>query len=393
MNRFALFFFVIFGLLAFGYLRSVGETREPQRTVYVGDAACEPCHTDKFRVFETTAHHFTSRSAGKESIAGHFQPGSNILKTSNPNLLFQMDAKETGFFQNAVEASTPGTIVESERFDFVIGSGRKGQTYLYWKGDLLFELPVSYWTELDQWVNSPGYRDGFADFSRRVPPRCLECHATYFASAPPPPNRYKTSEFTLGIACEKCHGTGAKHIAQHTSHRDQRPVSAQDAIINPAKLSRDRQVDLCALCHAGPGEPALAPAFSFKPGDKIDDFFEMEPLDPNAHIDVHGNQVELLKKSRCFRMSKSMTCSTCHDVHVMQRDAASFSAHCLSCHKPENCGLYASRGAEIARNCVDCHMPNESTDLIVSDANGRRVRPKVRNHWIKVYTQSEAQQQ
>jgi hypothetical protein len=42
----------------------------------------------------------------------------------------------------------PYTTEHTERFDYVIGSGGKGQTYLYWKGDLLFQLPVSYWTEL-----------------------------------------------------------------------------------------------------------------------------------------------------------------------------------------------------------------------------------------------------
>ena len=59
--------------------------------------------------------------------------------------------------------------------------GRKGQTYLYWgKEDQLFQLPVSYWTEVGSWVNSPGYGDRTIEFSRPVVPRCLECHATYF---------------------------------------------------------------------------------------------------------------------------------------------------------------------------------------------------------------------
>jgi len=218
-----------------------------------------------------------------------------------------------------------------------------------------------------------------------VPPRCLECHATYFHSLAPPPNRYDRHEFVLGIACEKCHGPGREHVALYASAH---PPGSPTAIVNPARLPRDRQIDLCALCHAGPGEPAPAPAFSFSPGDYIDDYLNLESLDPEAPIDVHGSQVELLKKSRCFQSSKTMTCSTCHEVHRVEREPATFSGDCLSCHKVENCGLYPKRGKELANNCVDCHMPNQPTSLIVSSWNGRTVRPRIRNHWIKVYPET-----
>jgi hypothetical protein len=30
-------------------------------------------------------------------------------------------------------------------------------------------------------------------------------------------------------------------------------------------------------------------------------------------------------------------------------------------------------------------MPNQQTNLIVSDSNGKKVKPQVRNHWIKIY--------
>jgi hypothetical protein len=30
-------------------------------------------------------------------------------------------------------------------------------------------------------------------------------------------------------------------------------------------------------------------------------------------------------------------------------------------------------------------MPKQQTELIVSSANGKSVRPEVRNHWIKIY--------
>ncbi len=97
----------------------------------------------------------------------------------NPGLYFKMEAKANGFYQTAV-AGWPGQLkTRSEQMEVVIGSGVRGQSYLYWHGDRLYELPVSYWSEGSRWINSPGYKDGTMSFSRAVTPRCLECHATY----------------------------------------------------------------------------------------------------------------------------------------------------------------------------------------------------------------------
>ena len=125
---------------------------------YVGDAACRPCHEEQVDTYLRTAHHLTSQPANQNSILGKFTEGENILKTSNPELFYRMETSQRGQFQTAVMGIPPDTTSRTERFDLVIGSGGKGQTYLYWKGEELFQLPVTYWTELGQWVNSPGYR-------------------------------------------------------------------------------------------------------------------------------------------------------------------------------------------------------------------------------------------
>lgn len=351
------------------------------RADYVGDDACRHCHADKVDSFHQTAHYLTSRPASRDSILGKFTPGDNILKTANPALFFRMDEKrmdgnEDGFFQTAVEGIPPDTTSHTERFALVVGSGSKGQTYLFRRGDDLFQLPVSYWKDVG-WVNSPGYRDGFADFERRIIPRCLECHATYFEALPPPSNRYSPAGFALGIQCEKCHGPGREHIGRESSKS-----AAAPAILNPAKFPRDRQVDLCAWCHAGHGKPVLA-TFSYIPGEPLDEYLEVPRPDPTAALDVHGSQVELLERSRCFRES-TMTCLTCHDVHSTQHNIPEFSNRCLSCHKPDS-PTFSKAKHHISDNCIDCHMPKQETNLIVFEDQGKKARPQVRNHWIKVY--------
>jgi hypothetical protein len=344
----------------------------------VGDDGCGSCHREKVNSFHQTTHYLTSRLPDKDSILGKFSPDANVLKTSNPELFFQMDAKGDQFFQTAVQGISPDTTSRTEQFGLVVGSGGKGQTYLFWKGDQLFQLPVSYWTELG-WVNSPGYRDGIANFDRPIIPRCLECHGTYFKSTAPPPNRYSKTDFVTGITCEKCHGLGREHAQFHSSKTA--ALSSPD-ILNPARFSRDRQMDLCAWCHAGHGVP-LAATFSYVPGEPLDRSLDLPPPDPNEPIDVHGSQVELLKRSRCFQ-SSTMTCLTCHDVHTSQHDLAAFSQRCLSCHKPET-SMFPKVGHQPSSNCIDCHMPRQETNLIVFDWRGKKSRPRVRNHWIRIW--------
>src|SRR6202012_207849 len=94
---------------------------------------------------------------------------------------------------------------------------------------------------------------------------------------------------------------------------------AGQAILNPAKLSRDRQVDLCALCHNGIRTDELVPAFSYQPGQTLDNFLRPNQGDVLMHPDVHGTQVVLPEKSRCYLSSPGMSCSPCHNVHQTER--------------------------------------------------------------------------
>jgi hypothetical protein len=359
------------------------EKRPFLRDRYVGDETCGSCHRDKLESFSNTAHHLTSRHATADSIIGTFVSGSNILKTSNPGLCFRMDAKGGRFYQTAIFGIPPSTTEQTEPIDLVIGSGGKGQTYLFWKGDQLFQLPVSYWIDLGQWVNSPGYTDGDASFDRPVMPRCLECHGSYAEPlvGPQANNRYNKTSVVLGISCERCHGPGREHVSRHQSaSRGNSP----EAIVNPAKLPRDRNIEVCAQCHAGKRFP-IAPAFSYVPGQPLDDYLDRDISDPNSTIDVHGGQVALLQRSRCYQSSATMTCSTCHNVHESQRAAAAISSRCLACHKMDDCGMSRKIGSKIADGCVDCHMPVQQSKAIVTASNGRRTKALVRNHWIKVY--------
>jgi hypothetical protein len=361
------------------------------RTDYVGDASCLKCHSAVGQNYQHTPHHLTSQLPTSSSVLGSFQNGANSLiivgsaQSAEPGLQFHMESKQDGLFETARSGWGSDVYQRTERIDLVTGSGVRGQSYLYWQGDRLFELPVSYWSDGRRWINSPGYIDGTADFSRPVNPACMECHATYIRalSVDPATNRYDRKSLIPGISCESCHGSGANHVRQELRHETKAP---EPLILNPASFSRDLQVDLCAECHNGIQRQALAPAFSYIPGRPLNEYFKQLPSPDVEHPDVHGNQVGLLQRSKCYRSSEQMSCSTCHDVHTTGQSLESYSAKCLSCHNWQSCDMSKKIGHEIKDKCIDCHMPIEETNVIVSQTAGQVVHAKMRNHWIKVYT-------
>jgi len=315
----------------------------------VGPDACQACHGPIHASFVRTAHFQTSRVADRGSIKGSFSAGANVLRTRNPNVHFEMKERSDGFYQTAHRRTPSGLRSTTERFDLVFGSGRRGQTYLYWKGDLLFQLPVSYLTGPNRWVNTPGFPDGEIAFDAVVSPRCLECHATAFTLGVGRAGYGR--DHRLGITCEVCHGPAGRHVA---FHRANPAASPGRYVVNPARVSRDRQTDGCALCHSGPRQPKR-PAFTYRPRDPLDDY--LLPARPDAIPDVRANQVGLLRGSRCFVASSGMTCGTCHDAHREERDTAALSGKCQQCHRPAACPVVTREGPATARHCVDCHMP------------------------------------
>jgi hypothetical protein len=361
---------------------------------YVGDRACASCHQDHNVSYLQTAHHLTSNLPTKDTILGSFQAPASTLKIQDsapaigdPGLTYKMERKDDRFYQTALTGFEGQLQLRTEPIDVVIGSGVRGQSYLYWNGDSLYELPVSYWSDGHQWINSPGYRNGPPNFQRQAIPRCLECHVSYIRPISPDSatNRYDKTTLLTGISCETCHGPGSAHITMCRAGVSGSPKPPDSGVLNPAAFSRDRQIDLCALCHSGAQQDPLAPAFSYRPGTPLDSYLRPVVVAEDSHPDVHANQVGLLKKSRCFVASGTMTCSTCHQVHAPERPTASYSAKCLDCHKAESCGRVKHGGPKIKSNCIDCHMPLEQTQAIVSQTGDKVIRTTMRTHWIRVY--------
>lgn len=351
---------------------------------FAGSAVCLKCHADITKNYFHTAHFYTSQLATEKSIEGSFRSGNNSFEY-DLNRVVKLEKRDSGYYQVYYYKGEQHII---RRFDIVIGSGKRGQTYLSWVGNQLIELPVSYFTQVHQWANSPGYPIYPTLFNRPATTRCLECHSTFAATLTPPmqePEKFNSSKMILSIGCEKCHGPAAQHVAFETQHPND---TIGMFIINPAKLSRQLSIDVCALCHYGRLQKTQ-PSFQFVAGDTLSNYFFENPTAKDASmIDVHGNQLGLLQASKCFQLSKTMTCTTCHNSHKNEEvETELFSQRCITCHTEQHKTIAGISNNIFIKNCIDCHMPLQNSRSISFMLQGKTeaVNAMMRTHYISIY--------
>jgi len=354
---------------------------------FAGSFTCKNCHQSICDSFLLTPHYLTSRPTAKQHIKGEFHSGKNIF-IYNLSYQIAMEDRDSGLFQ--VEYYH-GVEKKARRFDIIVGSGTRGQSYLYWQGNQLFQLPVSYFTPAHTWSNSPGYPPYEPYFNRNISEQCLGCHSTYFKKTSvksPGVEEYDHKQIIYGIDCERCHGPGAKHVEYQTQHPEEKRGKF---IINPAVFTRQQKLDMCALCHSGIWNMNKS-AFSFIPGDTLSKFISFsKSLFDTSEIDVHGNEYGLLVASKCYKMTNILECNTCHNIHENQRgDLQLFSQKCMNCHNNEHgnfCKMAPSIGKSITENCISCHMPVIPSKILAVQLQGdvNPVAAMIRKHYIAIY--------
>ncbi|WP_162303913.1 multiheme c-type cytochrome [Paracnuella aquatica] len=352
---------------------------------FAGSQACASCHADVYKSHVQTAHFRTSAPASDSTVLGSFNKGRNTFHF-NDHLSVVMERRDSGMYQAAYQY---GEEKLARRIDLVIGSGTMGQSFLHWRGHNLFQLPITFFAAANAWSNSPGFPPKVV-FNRVITSRCMECHTTFaqtFNSSSGAVESFDRGKIIFGVDCEKCHGPAAQHVAFQQANPD---AATAKYIVNPARLSRQQQLDLCALCHGGALQKT-APSFSFTAGSNLSDFFVPDSTAPNpANIDVHGNQYGLLRVSKCFTASTTLTCNSCHNTHANERgNKVLFSQRCMACHQQDGdhfCTNKTLPAAKLATNCIDCHMPEQPSRAIAVFLPGKAspTAAMIRSHYISV---------
>ncbi len=356
---------------------------------FAGSKTCAQCHKDICTSFSLTNHFLTSQYASAGNVKGSFDSLHNRFYY-NPSVYVAMEQKGDSIYQTEYREAHQYLTAP---FNMVIGSGKRGQTYLYWNRNRIIQLPVSYFTATNEWVNSPGYSNTVV-FNRPATSRCLECHSTFFEKTSGTavyPEEFSKTNIILGVDCERCHGPAKEHVDFHLKNPNEKQARF---ITSMRSLNRQQNLELCRFCHGGKLNKT-APSFSFTVGGPLHDYFDYNDSVPDiSSTDVHGNQYGMLSASKCFRLSQ-MTCSSCHNPHKNEAgDKAYFSAKCQSCHQPESnkfCSLkVVSFTDSLKKNCIDCHMPEQSSKAIMVLRQGENIPTSatMRSHFISVYAGS-----
>jgi mono/diheme cytochrome c family protein len=186
---------------------------------------------------------------------------------------------------------------------------------------------------------------------------CIGCHVSGFDLAGFEADRNQPIErFTadLGVGCESCHGPGRAHAAA---------PRAAGLIANPAKLTKDQQVHLCAQCHvrgASTRHDGRQDSIDFQPGDNLLDHFRPVPVQwgvGTARVAADGKAASSRQQfmDHTLGTKSNLPCTACHAMH-----------------KPDAHGALL-RG-DLLQGCASCHGGSAYPDLdaVLETMDGRR---------------------
>lgn len=404
----------------------------------MGINTCKQCHIAIYKSFIETGMGKSFDLATRQKSAGdyhtsvvHDQIGDFYYKAfwQNDSLRFleyRLKGKDTIYKR-------------LETVNYIVGSGQHTNSHIQSINGYLNQMPMTFYTQKKTWDLPPGFEDGHnSRFMRKIGLECMSCHNSYPDFVLGSENKYNAVE--KGIGCERCHGPGSIHVNQrHTVSPVDTSKYIDYSIVNPAKLSIDRQFDICQRCHLQ-GNAVLKDNksfYDFRPGMMLSDYMTVFlPKYKNADDEfIMASHADRLKQSQCFIKSMeaakaaagtsttgklkpykdAMTCITCHNPHVSVKETNKnvFNDACLKCHGaktnptdalPEPLeGSAAKETKQIAHsnlfcrkkgisktaNCVGCHMPNSGSidipHVTVHDHYIRKPLSKQEKQGIKTF--------
>ncbi|MDE2756780.1 MAG: tetratricopeptide repeat protein, partial [Acidobacteriota bacterium] len=374
------------GLFCLAWLwPSAGHTRSGQNPADspLSSQVCQSCHAEIYESYEDVAMARSFYRPTPDNVIEDYTR-ENHFHHAPSNRQYRMVQRDGRFYQRRYRLDSGGkekNVLERE-VDWIIGSGEHARSYLSLdEGGVLRQLPVTWYPQIQRWGMSPGYdHPDHEDFGRQVTHSCLFCHNGY-PLFPEPSDRYGQrnvfrTELPSGIGCHRCHGPGADHV-KLASTGEAAAEQIRQSIVNPARLSAERQLDVCLQCHleAAAAAPRFRrsgrPVYSFRPGDALADYIVHFDLgEPDAknppdrfEIDSAGYR---MRQSACFRLSRgAMTCTTCHDPHRKLRGEEALSHYrerCLTCHNQPSTAVH---GETPPGDCTACHMPKRRAQDVV----------------------------
>jgi predicted CXXCH cytochrome family protein len=352
---------------------------------YVEPAACRSCHEQIYNSYRRTGMGRSFYRVSAETSIEDYQKNNSYYHEPSDRH-YTMYERAGRYYQRRYQIGPDGrerNVVEKE-IHFVLGSGNHARTYLHKTADgHLLQLPIGWYAERGGfWAMNPGYdRPDHLDFRRKIDKECFFCHNAYPLLLSDSGQRELIVAGTMpeGIDCQRCHGPAQAHA--DLAKRGAQIEAIRRAVVNPARLSQDRQVEVCLQCHLESTSHRLPYSlrrygrgyFSYRPGEPLGDYilhFDRAQKASSEDTFEIAHAAYRLLRSACFRKSSgSLTCTTCHNPHEQShgREAKkSYAQICRSCHRDALTRLVNSGRHTTSDECTGCHMPKRRTDDVVN---------------------------
>jgi len=409
--------------------------REPHRVAsgqkffgdakFVGSETCKSCHATQYDEWRETWHAKMERLPSADVIVGDFKNRTVNWKDIR---IRDKDGKETRISPSGITSRKGDkfyfTLIDKDNPENnqvyevakVLG-GKWDQGYEVKIGDNHIPAPIR-WSvaakdflidgfRVDEWFIADGTPDGRPRRPEELPltrvaeAKCNGCHTTGFETVKDKTtNVWKnTGNGELGIACEKCHGPGSRHVQEANDAKAQDVALKPEAttIVHPLKdLTPLQQTELCGQCHGRNTNKTvtdLSFPLGFLPGDVdmtsrsrfwsysgTNNPDEYRYFWPNDWARRNRQQWQDFTKSMHF--AKDVSCLTCHTFHGKWEGAQlrqKPEEMCVGCHSSTG---YAKRGntelfagspmAKAGVQCVDCHMAKIGTRSTATSKGGRQ---------------------
>jgi predicted CXXCH cytochrome family protein len=350
---------------------------------YVGDSVCAQCHGD---LAETYRRHPMGRSfapiSQALSVERYDQAADN--PSDKEGFQFLVERHDGRVFHKEFCRDAPaGSVRElaTEEVHYVMGSGRRGRTYLIERDGYVFQSLISWYSQPGVWDLTPGFQVR-EQFERPAQPSCLFCHCNQVEPVTDTINRYQVPIFRgHAIGCERCHGPGELHVQAASSGQE---IGSADTIVNPRRLAPALRDAVCQQCHLQ-GEVRVVrhgrQLFDYRPGLPLHLFLSVfVRAEEFTEGPASGSHTEQIYGSRCFRESQGkLGCISCHDPHTLpdpRERVAYYRNRCLGCHAEQSCALPSP--LRLAKNraddCVGCHMPRTDSKIVHRAVTDHRIR-------------------
>ncbi|MCV6624904.1 MAG: tetratricopeptide repeat protein [Cellvibrionaceae bacterium] len=376
---------------------------QPQQTAspWRGSESCKDCHQQAYKDWQGSHHDWAMRPADRASVLGNFD-----------NASFEHFGQRSRFYKQGqdfyIETDNAKGQLQNYKVAYTFGFYPLQQYLLETEPGRLQALTVA-------WDSRPKTEGGQRWFhlypDEKIPAgdplhwtgayfnwnsRCAECHSTnlqrgYSAKQ----NRYNTSWSEINVACEACHGPGAKHIrwaeTGANKNADKAILSLQASgqwQLNPGSHTAKRdlgprkaaepsdQLAVCGSCHSC--RRMLGPQSPHRTGDSFLAAHSLQTLQsPLYHRDGQiQDEVYVLGSFMQSKMyGEGVVCSNCHQPHSLKLRGGQDGV-CAQCHSPAQYAQpshHHHRVGSPGAACVNCHMP-ETTYMVVDPRRDHSIR-------------------